>query len=194
MAGDERTTLEREFGYLLGERLEKRAMKVAALAMGLFGVAFLVHWALWRIRLPRRQTSALLWIFLGTLPVGLMAMVLSTGFDKFAVPGFWQYALIAEFHVAMSLAYVVIYYGLEERSPSMTILSYVTAARGQGRTREELAAILRGFSPVEVRLDGLVRDKMVVVTDGDYRLTPKGRLWGQVFCTCRRLYRMERGG
>ena len=72
-------------------------------------------------------------ILLATLPAGLAAVGLLPSLKTFFGPlGFWQCLHVAIFHVAMSLAYVVVYYGLEERSPSMTILAYVADAGQQG--------------------------------------------------------------
>ncbi len=108
--------------------------------------------------------------------------------------GPWQCLQIATFHIAMSLAYCVVYYGLEERSPSMTILAFVADSGNRGRSREELDAILFGVNPVEVRLDGMVRDKVAFVEEDRYHLTAKGRFWAKLFSTWLGLLGMEKGG
>src|SRR5579862_3987265 len=103
-------------------------MRVAGFAVGLFLVAFLVHWLIWRIRIPHRQTAALLAIFFGFLPIGLAAM--QALFRAMDWPDFngWELLHISIFHTALSLAYIVVYSALEERSPSMTVLLHLAAA------------------------------------------------------------------
>ena len=169
-------------------------MRIAELALAQFSIAFLVHWLLWRVKVPRRQTAALLAILLGMLPLGLAAMSWGPGARLAGPLGLWQYTQIAVFHVALSLAYVVAYSALEEQSPSMTLLLQVARAKPRGQTREELAALLEGRSPAEARLDAMLRDKMVTRSDGQYRLTTKGTLWAAVFSCWLRLLKMDKGG
>jgi hypothetical protein len=98
------------------------------------------------------------------------------------------------FHVAMSLAYVVAYSAIEERSPSQTLVAHVADFQGKGRTREELVQVLKGLAPVESRLSAMLRDNMVSEIDGVYHLTPKGWKWAKVFSCWRRLLGMGKGG
>lgn len=117
-------------------------MKTAGLAVGLFLAAFLLHWIIWRITIPRRQSAALLVILLGTLPVGLAAVTYVPALRPLGPLSPWQCLHVAIFHVTMSLGYVVAYSALEERSPSMTLLTFVADAGTQGRTLHELKAVL----------------------------------------------------
>ncbi len=167
-------------------------MRIAGLAFGLFLAALVLHWIVWRIRIPRRQTAALLLILLGVLPVGLAALVLAPG--RFGPLGFWEVLHISIFHVAFSLAYIVAYSAIEGRSPSMALLVHVAEARHKGRTRQELDAMLRGENPVAARLEAMLRDGMVVAAGGSYRLTAKGWAWARTLGGFRRLLGMEKGG
>lgn len=170
------------------------SMHTACVAIGLFCIGFLTHWIVWRIHIPRRQSAAILLIMLGMLPVGLTTLALLPAVQVWAPQGSWPYLHIAIFYVAMTLAYVVAYSALEERSPSMTLLVHVATAKGAGRTAEELAAVLQHRRPVEVRLEAMLRDNLVANTDGVYRLTPKGRQWAGGFLLWRRLLKMDQGG
>jgi hypothetical protein len=169
-------------------------MRIAAVAIGLFGVSFFVHWTVWRIHMPRRHTAAILLIMLSMLPVGLLVLAFVPAVQTWAPQGVWEYLHVAMFHVAMTLAYVVAYSALEDRSPSMTLLAYVADAKTAGRTREELFAVLQRRRPVEGRIEAMLRDNMVVETDGVYRLTPKGRQWAWVFRQWRLWLKMDQGG
>lgn len=169
-------------------------MRITGLAFGLFVAAFLVHWIVWRIRVPRRQTAALLVILLGALPVGLAAVLFVPGLEPYRPPSFWAVLHVSEFHVAMSLAYIVAYTAIEGRSPSMALLVFVADARGQGRTREELQSLLRGENPVAARLQAMLLDKMVVPCDGRFVLTVKGWAWARCLGAFRKFLGMEKGG
>lgn len=169
-------------------------MRVAALAMGLFCAAFVVHWLLWRVYLPRRQTAALLAIFFACLPIGLAATAVGPLARLVSPLGGCDLLQVGLFHVAMTLAYVVAYSAIEERSPSMTLLLYVADATERGRTRDELCDLLRSMEPIERRLNAMLRDKMIVEADGQYRLTAKGRAWCAVFGFNLRLLNRRAGG
>lgn len=106
----------------------------------------------------------------------------------------WEVIHVAIFHVAAMLAYVVAYSAIEERSPSMTILSSVADSGLRGRSREELQTLLVDVSPVEIRLAAMVRDGMVREDGETVVLTAKGWAWANTFATWRRMLRFNLGG
>jgi hypothetical protein len=169
-------------------------MRIAALALTLFLAAFVLHWAVWRIRVPRRQSAALLAILLAALPAGLALVTFVPALQYLRPHGIWEFVQVGTFHVAMTLAYVVAYSAIEGRSPSMTLLTYVADARGSGRTRADLAAVLRGDDPVALRLNALLDDRLIVEKKGEYVLTRKGWAWSRCFGTFRNFLNMEKGG
>jgi hypothetical protein len=169
-------------------------MRIAALALSLFSAAFLLHWVLWRIRIPRRQSAVLLAVLLAALPVGLATVTFVPALQFLRPHGLWEVVLVCTSHVAFTLAYVVAYSAIEGRSPSMTLLSYVADSCCNGRTREELEAVLRGEDPVTARLDALVRDNMIARDGKGYALTSKGWAWARCFGSFCRLLKMQKGG
>ena len=169
-------------------------MRIAGLAIGLFLAALLLHLIIWRIRIPRRQSAALLVILLAALPLGLATDAWIPFWKPSGPLGFWQYVHIAVFYCTMSLGYVVAYSALEERSPSMTLLTFVADAGPRGRTRPELEQTLARANPVENRLEAMIRDHMVVRTHNGYQLTRKGRIWARTFSCWLRWIGAARGG
>jgi len=170
-------------------------MKVTLIAFLLTLFAFVTHWILWRIHVPRRQTLVLLTIFSLVLVSGLA--VCSLGSAEAAGWGLddpWQYLHVGIFHTAMMLGYVVAYSAIEEKSPSMTILLWVAKAGHEGRSRDEVEMLLLESSPIENRLTAMVRDRMVVLREEQYVLTAKGRKWVSVFHWWGRLINAEKGG
>jgi hypothetical protein len=169
-------------------------MHVACAAFGLFVVAFVIHWLWWRVRVPKRQTAAILLLFFAVLGGGLVALLTVPALAARGPWGFWQLVHIGIFHIAMTLAYVVAYSALEERSPSMTLLVFVAGSGEQGRSRSELEGVLVGFTPVETRIAAMARDGMIVLDGPLCRITPKGRIWATTFGAWHRLIRFEKGG
>jgi hypothetical protein len=167
-------------------------VRILTIAIGLPAVAFLTHWLLWRVRIPARQTLSLLAIFLATLVIGLFSSAWWSPAWRFT--NAWEVLHVAMFHVAAMLAYVVAYSAIEERSPSMTILSRVADSGNRGQSREELQAMLVNVSPVEIRLAAMLRDGMVRDEAGSMVLTTKGWAWANTFTTWRRLLRFRLGG
>jgi hypothetical protein len=76
----------------------------------------------------------------------------------------------------------------------MTLLTHVADAGDRGRTRDELYAVLGGLTPIEARLLAMTRDQMIVVDEGCYVVTAKGRVWAETFGRWRRLVRLNKGG
>jgi hypothetical protein len=169
-------------------------MNTACAACGIFLTAFVLHWLWWRVRVPQRQTAALMLLFFSVLGAGLVALHVVPALAARGPWGLWPSLHIALFHVAMTLAYVVAYSALEERSPSMTLLEHVDDSAGRGRTRGELEAVLTGLTPVETRLAAMARDRMIEIDAAYCRITPKGRVWAVTFGTWHRLIRFEKGG
>lgn len=167
-------------------------MKVAVFACGLYFLAFAGHWLVWRIRIPNRQTASLLVCFLTVLAAGLSVVQVSSRFED--LRGFWRGLHITIFHVAMTLAYVVVYSALEGQSPSMTVLIYVAGGGENGRTRAEIATVLKDAVTVEGRMAAMGRDNLVVAKNSAYCLTRKGRVWAIVFSYWRTLSRLPTGG
>jgi len=176
----------------LNPRKENPVVRILAIALLFSAGSFLVHWSVWRVRIPARQTAALLGIFSATLVCGLASSIWWP--PDWRLRNAWEILHVAIFHVAAMLAYVVAYSAIEERSPSMTILSRVADSGNRGQSREELQALLLEVPPVEQRLAALVRDGMVREHDGDVVLTAKGRAWATTFAMWRRLLRFDLGG
>lgn len=179
---------------LFFEMYKETSMCACGLALTLFFAAFVLHWVLWRIRVPRRQSAVLLAVLLAALPAGLAAVSLIPALQSLRPQGFWELMQVGTFHISMSLAYVVAYSAIEGRSPSMTLLGFVADARGRGRSRAELEAILRSEDPATARREALVRDGLIAVDGNEYVLTEKGRAWARCFGAFRNLLKMNKGG
>jgi hypothetical protein len=172
-------------------------MRVFVMAMILSAAAFLMHWLWWRVRIPRRQTALLLLIFSTVSFLGVLAAWWRgrlQSFDFWVLRDDWEAVHVGIANLAIMLAYVAAYSAIEERSPSMTVLTRVADAGQRGRSREELQAMLLGVSPVEKRLSAMLRDGMVREQGGKVQLTAKGMAWAETFSAWRQLLRFRMGG
>lgn len=169
-------------------------MRPTCLAFTLLAIAFVIHLAWWRIRMPRRHTLVLMAVFFGTLLAGLACVCQVPGLVAWRPHDWLEMLHVAEFYVAMTLAYVVAYSAIEERSPSMTLLTYVSAAGDRGRSEAEMRALLAGVMPVDRRLKAMIRDGMLRLDGRTFRISGKGRGWARLFGTWRRLAGLPKGG
>lgn len=162
-------------------------------------LSFAVHVALWRMRLPRRQTRALLLIFSACLILSLWSLSIAQGWDGCPrwVPlpmGIAQYVHIAILVAALALAYVTTYSAVEVDSPSLLIVLAIARA---GREGLEKARFEQQFSDdvlVRPRIRDLVRDGMVAVDHGRHSITQKGRRFVAIMIAYRTLLGAGKGG
>jgi hypothetical protein len=169
-------------------------MRIAEAAACLFLISFALHWTIWRIRIPHRQSAALLAIFFGVLPIGLAALLVSPSLRALGPWGFWPCVHIAVCQISGGFGYVVFYSVFEATSPTLRALLYVHAAGESGRAREQVISMIKRATSMQVKLDAMLRDHMLSERDGAYQLAPKGRLWAGLFSRGRRLLGMRKGG
>lgn len=168
-------------------------MHLALFSAALFLFAFAVHWLIWRIRIPRRQTPALLLVFVGTLPVGLIAIIVVPALHAPVTSG-PALVLVSLFHISAAFVYIILYSALEEQSPTLSLVKFVADARQAGRTRAELHAHLEAIQTLQSRLEAMLRDGLICETEGVYRLTSKGQSWARVFRWWRGVLNIGVGG
>ncbi len=172
-------------------------MPVLIWSILLAAATFGAHLAWWRVRIPRRQTRALLLLSFGCLAAGLVflkAVGPSSSCSVWFPSSPAALFQIALFHVAMTLAYITTYSALEVDSPSLVIVLRVAQAGAQGVSREELLAELDDDALVRPRLRDLIRDGMAVLDETRYTITPKGRRFAAVFILYRRVLGLGKGG
>lgn len=144
------------------------------LGIGLFGMCWLIHVALWRIHRPQ---GYLFW--LPALFVGLPALAALTFGDLVApIPlaniEIWLPAVLL--HLLISACYTCSYAGLAEYSPSAEVLRAVREQMPEGVPVESLQ--VRAFTEYSLtgkRLEDLVISGLVEIREAAVWLTPLGR-------------------
>jgi len=146
-----------------------------------------VHLLLWRIRLPRRQTRALLLIYLTTLAATLALLA-----ARASPPA--ELLQIALLVIASTFAYIINYSAVEADSPTLVIIRAIAAAGPSGLPPTALHAHMTDDVLVQPRLDDLIRDRMATLDAGRYTPTPKGRTFVGLLIFFRGLLRADKGG
>jgi hypothetical protein len=159
--------------------------------------AFLVHLAIWRVRLPKRQTQAMLWIFFIVWLAVTGGLWSHPDFSLLGVPApqtWLQLAHVGLFVLAFTLAYMITYSALEADSPSIVMVMAVARAGSAGLPRSEFNRMMTDDVLVVPRVRDLLLDRMAYLEGDRYRLTPKGALFARIFIQYRKLLKTRKGG
>jgi len=174
-------------------------MKVVFWGSFLFSLAFIIHLIIWKIRVPKSQTTVLLKIFFGVLIFGIFillanpSIILNSIFIPPENPP--AYLHICLFFTSLTLAYIVTYSALEVDSPSLVIVMIISNAGKEGLDKDVFDKCLTDDSLLKPRIKNLLRDKMVFMDREKYKLTPKGSLIAKIFLIYRNLLNIkEKGG
>jgi hypothetical protein len=173
-------------------------MAVLCWGGGIVCVFFLLHCVIWRVRLPKYQTRALLGLCLGTLLIvlaGLAAGWYAALAGVLPMPaGRPQYFQIALFVIAFGLAYIITYSALEADSPTLVMVQAIARAESTGLAAEDFHGQMSDAILVEPRIADLIRDGMVVEQGDRYAITRKGRRFVGIFIRFRCLLGLGKGG
>jgi len=146
--------------------------------------AFLVHLAVWRLRVPRRQARAVVLVFLAMYLATVGAALVCT---LAAGPRGWlpstpfEYLHVTLFYAVMTAGYVITYSAVEVDSPTLVMAVMLMDAGAAGLSKRELLETLTDEVLVVRRIEDLVTDRMASLEDGRYRLTRKGALLARLF-------------
>lgn len=163
-------------------------------------VSFVLHYVIWKIRIPERQIKGILSIFFGVLGVCILfeALLLQYSEDPWLaetlLTDLSERLHVILFVTAMTLAYMITYTAIEADSPSLVMITRISGGGAEGFDRNKFDDAMNDDLLVLPRINDLVLDKMAVVEQGRYRLTRKGRLFARIFIYYRRLLNAGIGG
>jgi hypothetical protein len=125
--------------------------------------ALLLHVVVWKTRLPRNHTKALLLIFLGTLIIWITVAFLTR------LP-FLQTLHSGLFFISLALCYVITYSAIEGDSPTLSLMRFLDSKHQTGATREEVDAFFASRPFIRSRLDALIQSSLVKESHGRFYL------------------------
>jgi hypothetical protein len=158
-------------------------MEITLTAFFTLLVAWLLHLALWRVRLPKGQLKALLMIFLLVWVAAVFALWAS-GAALFGVVGFLYFCLI---YWSAALCYVITYSAMEGDSPTLSLTRHLHGKGAEGISHEEIEEFFRQRPFVGARVKALVTDNIFMEESGGYRLASGKYLFFRVILGYRRV-------
>lgn len=173
-------------------------MKVLVYGISLYVIAFILHLIIWRIRIPKRQTKALLLIFFPTLLAGLF--FLFKGFSSVHSinlsqnNNLWECIHISLLYIPLTLAYIITYSAIEADSPSLLMVLAISKAGQRGLNKNDFYNSMTDDLLVKPRIIDLLRDKMAYMDGNKLRLTRKGLIFVHIFISYRNLLKARKGG
>lgn len=173
-------------------------MAVLIYSLGLFLTAFGFHCVVWKIRLPKNHSGALVVIFSGILAAGIGVLKFfeggmgEMGLPVLAGPG--DYFQVVAAYVSVTLAYVVTYSGIEVDSPSLVMVLEIHRAGAQGLGEMHFHQTMDNSTLVLPRVNDLIKGRLAVLEQGNYQLTFKGRMIAGLFSLYRKILGREEFG
>lgn len=149
-----------------------------------FCLALLVHLAVWRFCLPKKDRAfVLVNVFLWTLVLGTIILR--------DIPGYLDYVVL---YCSLAAAYIVSYPAIEIESPSLIIARDIAGAGRSGLDKSELYRTMSDKILVSDRVEDLLNADLVRMDSGKYLMTPKGHFLAGIFIRFRRLLNLPKGG
>ena len=158
------------------------------LAAGALFLAWIVHLAIWRWRLPRAQLKALLVIF--AVVWALAALSVLTGFVgawSFAAGWFVGFLYFCLIYWSAAFCYVITYSAMEGDSPTLSLTRHLHRSGDKGIPHEEIEEFFRQRPFVGARVKALVADNVFIEEQGGYRLSPGSYVFFRVILLYRRV-------
>ena len=146
-------------------------------------VAWCLHLAAWRVRLPKSQLKALFLIFVSVWAV-VVAASLAAGWPIKAVVEFLYFSLI---YWSAALCYMITYSAMEGDSPTLSLTRHLHRRGEKGISHEEIEDFFRQRPVVGARVKALVTDNVFIEEEGGYRLSAGRYLFFRVILGYRRV-------
>ena len=146
-------------------------------------VAWCLHLAAWRVRLPKSQLKALFLIFVSVWAV-VVAASLAAGWPIKAVVEFLYFSLI---YWSAALCYMITYSAMEGDSPTLSLTRHLHRRGEKGISHEEIEDFFRQRPFVGARVKALVTDNVFIEEEGGYRLSAGRYLFIRVILGYRRV-------
>jgi hypothetical protein len=158
-------------------------MRILITTASLLSIAWIAHFIIWRIRLPRHQIRALLLIFTAVFCLWLAA------FAPFSLSssrlGAMQTALL---YFSTAFCYVITYSAIEGDSPTLSLVRLLAEKKDGGLPVDEVAHFLRKRPFVQARLAALIHSGLVREENERFILAGRPSLAFRIVLGFRKLY------
>ncbi len=169
-------------------------MRILIWALGLPLAVLLLQIVLWRVHRPANDIKALMTMLLGAGVLFLAACFSPSAVEVLHLPQGWPsvlYTVVVA--AAVSILYLITYFGLEQKSPSALILMAASQSSG-GLSLEQACSLFSDEEFIVERVAGLVSAGKVARDGENVRLTLKGRIFMEAFVLPRRIMGLKHWG
>jgi len=156
-------------------------MQIFITTATLFTVFFVVHFILWKISLPRNQTRAL-------LLTQFIVFLIWLGISLVGHPGLRTLLYVAMYYWSVGFCYIITYSAIEGDSPTLSLMRFLAASSGQGRSTDEIAHFMAERPFIGARLNALLNSGMIRLQDNRYVIAGKESFAFRLILGFRRLY------
>jgi len=158
-------------------------MEITLAAFFTLSVAWLLHFALWRVRLPKAQLKTLLIIFFLVWAAVVVALCLSEA----ALSGVLWILYFSLIYWSAAFCYVITYSAMEGDSPTLSLTRHLHRRGEAGVSHEQIEDFFRQRPFVGARVKALVTDNVFIEEQGGYRLSPGSYVFFRVILRYRRV-------
>lgn len=156
-------------------------MKTFLTGCALFAASFFLHVSVWKVRLPKNHTSALLLIFFSVL------LIWSGVAGCLSVP-LIEFLHGALFFVSASLCYVITYSAVEGDSPTLSLMRFLAGKKGTGCSENEIIVFLTERPFIRARLAALLSSSLIKEENGRYFIAGKPSFPFQMILAFRKVF------
>jgi hypothetical protein len=150
------------------------------------------------VHLPKRQTKALLQLFLGILIIGIIFLLgvsfYIPTFSSLAPQRLSEYLNISLFFISLTLAYITTYSAVEVDSPSLVMIMSIYKAGKRGQDEKDFLMQMNNDILIKPRIIDLLRDEFIFMDKDTYKLTKRCTLFVSIFIFYRKLLNLGKGG
>jgi hypothetical protein len=169
-------------------------MRILLWGLGIPTIVLLSQILVWRIRRPVNDIKTLALMLLGAAAVFLLLCSFPEAVAALSLPVGWpSVAYAAAVAAAVSVLYLITYFGLDEKSPSALIVMAAQQSR-EGLRFEEACGLFSDHEFIVRRVEGMVAGGQMCVDEKGIRLTSKGRLFMEAFVLPRRIMGLKHWG
>lgn len=163
----------------------------------LFLKAHFLFFHYWRPIHRWRTVARIFWVFLLLYTFLFWLLPFPNWFNLLDAENFWAkffvFVVGAGLYVFLFLSYAQFYF-LVDRGISARILVEILRANGQALSHAELRSRYSSDSLQTRRLDDMRYGNYVLLENGVYKLTPKGKLNAYIFDFCKKYLHLNPGG
>jgi hypothetical protein len=144
----------------------------------LFGVGFLVHLCVWKIRIPEKQIRVLLSIFFLLFIACVLLCIYfseSNRLINFTAPkNLAEYISFATLFFSLLGTYLFLYAGLIDVGPSVTFILSIADAGEKGIDKKTLQSLITAEGFFGSRIESLIEGKYICKVGDKYIVSQKG--------------------